>query len=325
MFRILKGPLGSGKTYYCVKYLREFTKYNKLYDTMFLDPEVLLVSNIDEIKIPHMEIKEFRELDLIDPEKLRTFMKDNRYKRVIYIHDEAQRIYAGLKENREFFFLEYSRHLGVDVFLIVQSLKALPPRLVDCAEYVIDAKPQSIGLTGFNYSIKDVSTGNELKRIHLRADKNVFRLYKSFDIPEAKGAAPTRYVLKRAVVGALIVIAAFTFVKFGLSKAFHMGYTGKVEKKKENIASIPTIQPSSNGAKIQPKTTTNQTSAGSVDELTPEWVILPGEQDIRPGGNIAGVSKTSEGTYVLFKQGQGSAGKQSRNIQGSKGSISPGS
>jgi hypothetical protein len=109
MFRIIQGPPGAGKTYYAVNYLRKFTQYDKLYDTMILDSSVLLVTNIDEIKVYHLSVDEFREMDLIDPEKLKTYIRENNYKRVVYIHDEAQRVYGGIRDNKEFFFLEYSR------------------------------------------------------------------------------------------------------------------------------------------------------------------------------------------------------------------------
>jgi len=146
MFRIIQGAPGSGKTFYAVNYLKKFTKYDKLYETMNLDSDVLLVTNIDEVKVQHMKVDEFRGLDLIEPETCRNYMRTHNYRRVVYIHDEAQRTFGGIKDNREFFFFEYHRHLGMDVFLIVQTVSSLPRRLTEICEYVIDAKPRTLGV-----------------------------------------------------------------------------------------------------------------------------------------------------------------------------------
>ena len=122
---------------------------------MNLDSEVLLVTNIEDVKIQHISFDAFRENGLMHVENLKQFMIERRFKRCIMIVDEAQRHFSNLKNENELFFFEYHRHLGIDVFLVLQTVSALPRRVVELSEYVIEALPRSYAITGFRYKAKE--------------------------------------------------------------------------------------------------------------------------------------------------------------------------
>lgn len=294
MFRIIQGPPGSGKTFYAVNYLKKFTEYDKLYDSMILDSSVLLVTNIDEIKVHHMSIDEFRERDFIDPDTLKEYLKNNNYKRVVYIHDEAQKTYGGMKDNKEFFFLEYSRHLGIDVFLIVQTVSALPRRITDISEYVIEARPRTIGVIGFQYDLKDAKTGSKLGSITVKKDQDVFRLYKSFDISEIE--PPKKIILRKLVVGGVVMAVAAVLVVVMLQRAFHVQTSKKM---------IKTPKPQAQTTMIK-KTKTKKPEKEKQNEVEikePYYVYMEGQGagGTRPHGRLKGVSETSFGTYFFYE------------------------
>jgi len=292
MFRIIQGPLGAGKTYYAVNYLKKFTEYDRLYDSMILDSSVLLVTNIDEIKVHHLSIDEFRERNLIEPEKLKEYIRENNYKRVIYIHDEAQRTYGGIRDNKEFFFLEYSRHLGIDVFLIVQSVSALPRRLTEISEYVIEAKPRTIGVIGFQYDLKDSKTGGKLGSVTIKKDKDVFRLYKSFDLKEVE--APKKLILRKLTIGAVVILAASFLTVAMIRKAFHV----QTEKAKNIELPAPEVKKET---VIKKQTKKIEKDKEEVKEQY--YVFTEGAKSTskRPSGKLRGVSQTDKGIYYFYE------------------------
>lgn len=303
MFRIVQGPPGAGKTYYAVNYLKKFTEYDKLYNVMNLDSEVLLVTNIDEIKVYHLTIEEFRTQGLIDPAKLKEYMRKNNYKRVIYIHDEAQRVYGGMKDNAEFFFFEYSRHLGLDVFLIVQTVSALPRRLTEICEYVIEAKPRTIAMIGFHYDMKDPKTGGKLGSIVVKKDQNVFKLYKSFDVDEIE--KPKKVVLRKLVIGGVIIALSFGSVTFLLKYAFNVQTQQKaVGAKQESKGLIELPKPTGKPKGMEGlKVTGNKVAKGSITDR-PFYIFDEGERAprVKPHGDLKGTAVTDKGVFYFYEK-----------------------
>jgi len=290
MFRIIQGAPGSGKTFYAVNYLKKFTKYDKLYETMNLDSDVLLVTNIDEVKVQHMKVDEFRGLDLIEPETCRNYMRTHNYRRVVYIHDEAQRTFGGIKDNREFFFFEYHRHLGMDVFLIVQTVSSLPRRLTEICEYVIDAKPRTLGVIGFSYDIKDPKTGGKLGTITLKKDQNVFRLYKSFDMKEIE--RPKKVVFRKLVIGAAIIVLSFGMISYLIKYTFNTQVKGESKK--------AIVLPSKTKQKTPEKVRKAKEEKKPPDSQY--YVYIPGQdaKGARPNGRLKGVSETNKGVFFFY-------------------------
>lgn len=300
MFRIISGNPGSGKSFYAVNYLKKFAKYDALYNVMLLDPHVLLVTNLDDVCVQHMLVDDFRSQDLINPDKLKKYMEDHQYKRVVYIHDEASKILGGIRDNREFFFFEYHRHLGMDVFLLVQTISTLPRRLVELAEYVIEAKNRSIGIMGFEYFLRDSKTGQQIGKVVLKRDVNVFRLYKSFNFDEVE--KPKKIVMRKFVTGAIVMAVSVFIVFFALKRAFYSqmkpGAAQKVQKQEM------VLQKEVKGEKPQEKKPGRQTAdPPALEELSGNfYVLLPSQTEIdrRPGGRLKGVSMTDKGTYLMY-------------------------
>lgn len=284
MIRVVTGNLGSGKTYYCVNYLRTFATYMPLYEHMVLDPSVLLVTNIDSVKVQHASYDDFRAAGLMDVERLKKYIEEKGYKRVVVIIDECQRYFAGLKDPQEFFFFEYSRHLGLDIFLIVQSVTALPRRLVELAEFVVEAQPRNLRVVGFRYFLRDSKTGQKLSVQGVKTDKKVFKMYKSFDAEES--SRPQKTQLVKIVVAASVIIMVLLGANLALRHAFSADMKKVAPGKKSEKAKIVKRE-KSEGREIV-----------SIRDLGP-WIQRNGRAGVRPNKNIAGVIEIEnhDGSY----------------------------
>ncbi|MCI5143938.1 MAG: DUF2075 domain-containing protein [Candidatus Electrothrix sp. AR3] len=189
--RIIEGVPGSGKTYYAVKHLaKNYFKYNKQIDLYEKTKECTLITNIDEFKPHHLNLKE----EISKAGSIATFFSykyQEQYKegkpQIIYIIDEAQRFFRkgdkGLNEVYSYF--EYHRHWGQDVYLVTQNARKLPPDLVYLVEYLIKALPRTRSMMG-EFKYHWISSGEKIKTETLRPDQGVFALYKSMDIGESE-------------------------------------------------------------------------------------------------------------------------------------------
>lgn len=295
MIRVITGQLGSGKTYYAVNYLRQFVKYDKLYNTMVIDTDLLVVTNIDGVSINHMSFDDFLKQGLLNIETFREFKEKFNYKHTILIIDEAQKYFDKSTTTEQFFFFEYCRHLGIDVFLITQSLAALPKRLCMLSEYIVDAMPRTYSIGGFRYQLKDVSKGFVIQQIMIKKDQVTFRLYKSFEIDEHAKAKPQHYVLRKYIIGIIIVVislgSAITFLKNGFSfkKPSSQEQTEpqiKTFQKQPTITAPPTVQAPDPG----------------IDLKTYPYLVVNTNLEKKPDGQtILGVAHVGENTYIFTK------------------------
>ena len=94
MLRIIEGAPGSGKSYYAVNYLSSFVRYDKVYDTYIVDNSLLVITNIDSIRIKHISVDTFFSTQLYKTDNFLLYMKENNYKRAIVIVDECQRHFS---------------------------------------------------------------------------------------------------------------------------------------------------------------------------------------------------------------------------------------
>ncbi len=217
MLRIVEGVPGSGKTYYAVHYLAKFFSYDKVYMEFFPVEDVLVVTNIDALKLPHEPLGEY--IQKYGVEKVFTVnfweSKRKKYKKVIIIVDEAQRYFDRSFRNKDvFFFFQYHRHIGVDIFLLTQDRKLLPRDILSMAENVIRAKPRSVSAFSFVYEVLSTSTGERYQVITLRKKKEVFDMYSSFKYEE--GEKPKNYALRWIVVSALVFVFSVSFFAFSI-------------------------------------------------------------------------------------------------------------
>jgi zona occludens toxin (predicted ATPase) len=293
MYRIIIGVPGSGKTYYAVNYLKKFITYDKLYNTLILDKDVLLITNIDDIKVQHIKYEDWEEAGCMKIENARKYLNDRKFKRAVMIIDEAQRFFSNMKDNEKFFFFEYHRHLGFDVFIIVQTLAAIPRRMTELAEYVIEALPRTYAIMGFRYKMLDSKTGMNLFNKVIKVDKDVFRVYKSFEMDESE--KPKKVILFKWVsfVGLLVGVVAFGMIGAKSGLFFQELNNGKKQK-------TEVIQ----AKRVPQETNKNQTATETAApaEKLPDMIFIPGHSSKqKPAGDIKGISKTEKGTYYILK------------------------
>ena len=227
MLRIIYGVPGSGKSYYAVYYIcKHYATYDKLYETWILDKDVLLVTNIDSLKLSHIPLDLLIHKHGLDTVFSVAFWdqvrKKEGSKKIIMIIDEAQKYFHRKFYNKEvFFFFQYHRHLGIDIFLITQDYKVLPPELINLTEFLIYAKPRSFTIGRFVYEMY-TTKGEKVSFKTLPRDKLVFRVYKSFDFEEAE--KPPNFLMRYALSIVVLFISLFVvsslYVKyFFFSKA----------------------------------------------------------------------------------------------------------
>lgn len=223
MIHIIEGVPGSGKTYYAVNYLiSNFYKFDDFYNE-FVENEnknVLVITNIDNFRPKHLNldvlVERFTLEKFFTVENFEKIQKQYKVKNIVVIIDEAQRYFDRKFYNKDvFYFFQYHRHLGVDIFLITQSKNTISKEIVVLAEYIVRAVPRSTQLGAFRYKFYDVN-GNFLFSKSLKKSKNVFNAYKSMDVDEV--SKPKNVILPKIIfaVGAFI----FLFVSVPLILKF---------------------------------------------------------------------------------------------------------
>lgn len=215
MFRIIQGVPGSGKTYYMVNYLTKFSKYDPFYCEYVLNDNVLVISNIDCLRIKHLQLDDqikkygFETFFSVDNfEKIRNVY---RVKNIILLIDEAQNYFDRKYYNQDvFFFFQYHRHIGVDVVLGTQAANLLANALIPLAEHIVEAVPRSKSIVGnFTYHFKDKSNRFQYSNV-LRKSKLVFDAYKSFETDEI--SKPKNVIAHWLMFGViLLMLGVFCF------------------------------------------------------------------------------------------------------------------
>jgi len=175
----------------------------------------------------------------------------------------------------------------MDIFLICPSIQGIPRRLVEIAEYIIEAAPRSIGIAGFRYDVRDSKTGQKISMINIKKDQKVFKLYKSFDLEET--AKPPRFVLKKLVIASVVMLAAVLSVTTTIKYALHV-YDKPVKPKQETV--IRKEAPKTMQAlrsQVAPKEEKKEEPKKLIKG--PHYVVQDQELDVRPNDTIKGVAK----------------------------------
>lgn len=242
MIRLIVGQPGSGKTYYALYYMyrKGLIVYDKGLKEWIVRHDVVIVSNIDELQVDHVSFDLFYEKYLLPnryEEKLKTLKAQG--KKVVFVIDECQKYFGSLrsdiKQNAHiWFFFEYHRHWGIDIFLITQSLNALPKRLVNLCEYYIEMFPLVLRWTdkAFRAKKRDV-TGLEIEKLSIPLLPEIFKLYKSFQYEGSEKPRPAvRNKLILGLLGFFIPLFLLVYlIKMGILFASGSKKTEKFENK----------------------------------------------------------------------------------------------
>lgn len=212
---ILTGVPGGGKTYYAVSRIDELCA---------TDEKCLILHNIDglcivdnrclSVEFTSTFFRNNTAADYISSLR-REYNLDASAKIYVFV-DEAQRFFPPeLKDPEVFFFFDFHRHYGIDVFLITQHEKKLSFKLSSLAEVEIRAVSGRINPLG-SFVYKYSSGGEQYATKRLRKDARLFRLYTSFrGGTEDQQKSKFRYVVAALVVAGVVVWVLFFHVFSG--------------------------------------------------------------------------------------------------------------
>ncbi len=208
--RIITGVPGSGKTYFVVHHIWK----NYLHDK-----SLLLVHNIDELKIP-VSAKIEDAINKVGAEKFFTVEMQEKFlkklgeqyperTKFVYVIDECQRwLSRRLKiSNDVYFFFQYHRHLGLDLWLITQDIANLPQEIRDLAEVEICAVPRSL-IPFFNLYSQKIK-GVHIKSVFRRKLQAVYDLYSHASANEVE--QPKSWLLPKMIAFIVIPIVLFWY------------------------------------------------------------------------------------------------------------------
>lgn len=184
---IVTGNPGAGKTYFAVRHLvKEYFDYDKEAKRYIKKPnkkDVTIVSNIDKLKLEHINFDSLLESLGLTYDQFFTkkhqdiFHADHPH--VVYFIDEAQ-VYFRTKfyKPETFEYFEYHRHYGDDVYLITLDRYKITKEIGTLCAKEIRAVTKSLSLTG-EMTYKTLISGDQVAIKSIRPDKTIFNLYKS--------------------------------------------------------------------------------------------------------------------------------------------------
>ena len=241
MIRIVQGNPGSGKSYYAVNYLSKYCTYDALYKDHKLNDGVLIISNLEGLKLKHLDFDELVQRFTLEKfltiENFEKIIEKYKARHIILIIDESQKYLDSKFYDKDvFYFFQYHRHIGIDVFLLTQSVSTVCRQLPPLCEFIIEAAPRSKGIAGtFRYKFKDTK-GTFMYSQAVRKKQEVFAMYKSFSSDEAE---KPKNVLSHWLLTAAVVICVITF---GF-KGFFYAYAHKGESAKISVPQSHVVKP----------------------------------------------------------------------------------
>lgn len=219
--RIVDGNIGSGKSYYVLNHIiSNYYKWDDVADTFVpKDDELVIYTNIDGNKLGKDLNQVIADAGGLNPfftvDYQKAFLQG---KRVIYVIDEAQGpnyFHRKYYDVQVFYLFQFSRHLGIDFYLITQDVKSLAKEISILPEYLVHSVSRTNRLRGvFKYKFL---TGSEcFKTKTLKPEKRVFAYYKSMDQQETEKitSAPFRYMVIAGLLLVAVIMAFKTFVYF---------------------------------------------------------------------------------------------------------------
>lgn len=220
MIQLIEAPPRSGKSYMAVYYLCKFTKYDAIYNEYVLSPHVLIISNIEGLKIKHWRLDECLKKkplkEFFTIANFESIMSKMNKTHVIIAIDECHEFFpAGFNDDELYKFFAFHGHIGLDVILMTQSLTATSRMFNPLLEYLVQVKPRTRALLNtFSYDYV-TKNGKYLYSKTLQKRKEVFNAYKSFRHDEQN--KPKNAVRHWAVVVLVLFLAAGLLFKTALA------------------------------------------------------------------------------------------------------------
>lgn len=194
MIQVVQGPPRSGKSYFAVNYLLKFVEYDDLYKEYILKDHVLVISNIEGLKIKHWSLEYCLNkkplIEFFTIENFEAIMKKTGKSHIIVMIDEAHEIFpsgmAKADEDKIYKMMAYHGHIGLDIILLTQGIAAMSRLFNPLLEFFVDVVPRSKKLAGkFAYRYLD-KTGKSLypTPTKIKCKQRVFGAYKSFRVDE---------------------------------------------------------------------------------------------------------------------------------------------
>jgi zona occludens toxin (predicted ATPase) len=227
MITVVFGVPGSGKTFYSVWWIKR--RCLEEGDVFFrVRSDVLLITNLNlrldlDTTEGYVYIQDWAEWKkYMDVDFWKANLSHIRGRKIVMVMDEAQVFFKLHGDDaRVLFFLQYHRHLSVDILLITQSPRSLPQKIFELAEYLIEAVPRSVNpfsFASFRYRVlHPFDRSLVLRRFHLKYDPVIFFLYQdmiykpSEEIEERPRNAFVSYYLLLAFFVLLTVLSIFLF------------------------------------------------------------------------------------------------------------------
>ena len=217
--RLVTGALGGGKTFFAVKHLTDnYFDYDKdadLWRKKKDKQDVTIFTNIDGLLLDHLNLDDAIQKSGVGLEGFFTVEYQTKiqakYKKIVYVIDETQRYFHRRFYNKEvFFFFEYSRHHGIDIYMITPHKKKICWDIAELAEYEFRAVKRTLSLVGemkYNMLIDYEIVGRKA----YKKDKKIFELYKSMEIEETE--KQKNPMLKYIAVPVVLLIISFLLLR----------------------------------------------------------------------------------------------------------------
>ncbi len=236
MITLIEGRIGSGKSYFAVREIlyNYFTfDDDKVRWVPRDDLEVEIYTNIDGFWVTknlNDVVKAAGGVDCFFTESYQK--KFAKLKKHIYVIDEAQKSTWFHRKyfNQEVFDLfDYSRHYGLDIFLITQDIWKMSPGLVGLPEIHIKVQRRSLAVFRNSFTYMYMSDKDILKKMSLKKDPRVFFAYRSqrVAVRDAVKSFSRRYIM---IFGLLFCCVAGAFYMF--TKSFFWTMEKKVKHSK---------------------------------------------------------------------------------------------
>lgn len=240
---LVEGKIGSGKTYFCVHSLsKKYYDWDELLNEFISKRNITIITNVDGLKLDHVSLQHEIDVRGLSGVFSETYINELRQqssaRNIIFIIDEAQKYFDRKFYNKDiFYFFQYSRHLGVDIYFITQDVDSLARELRNLSEYVIHSVSRS-NTSGTSFAYKFISNDEVFKTVIVPFDKKVFKLYRSFNFDELEKPRPIIYrFIGIFVICLVLVVLLFYFL-------FVPTFMGKSKKVAANPKESKVIQKS---------------------------------------------------------------------------------